>query len=306
MSDIILSQALIQSFVEATEQFPVNFDDAWQWLEYSTKQKAKNRLLSAFECGIDYNINLSVKVQVEGERQVSRPFEEISLTANCFKELGMLAGTAKGKEIRRYFLECEKIAKQSVSMPERVEQKSAPLPTLPPHLESVQIADSIRHITDTLNDNSCLAQVLIDLAISPALLARAALPKATDLLLRAVGTDTSSPTPEQRSWKTQREQNPRLSPTPIAIRTVMKNHRITQTSVSVMSARLKLDKQIENAVTISQLSKFLAGKKSIWHDTLEGILVSISAICPAAMDELVNQCNLETDLRMALHNVLER
>jgi hypothetical protein len=38
--------------------------------------------------------------------------EFIYLTVDCFKSLGMMAGTQKGKEVRKYFLECEKIAKQ--------------------------------------------------------------------------------------------------------------------------------------------------------------------------------------------------
>lgn len=30
------------------------------------------------------------------------------LTVDCFKSLGMMAGTEQGKKIRRYFLECER------------------------------------------------------------------------------------------------------------------------------------------------------------------------------------------------------
>lgn len=40
-----------------------------------------------------------------------RPSRLYMLTIDCFKEMGMLAKTEKGKEIRRYFLECEKLAK---------------------------------------------------------------------------------------------------------------------------------------------------------------------------------------------------
>lgn len=38
--------------------------------------------------------------------------EDIHLTANCLKEMGMMAGTEKGKEIRKYFLQCEKKLKE--------------------------------------------------------------------------------------------------------------------------------------------------------------------------------------------------
>ena len=38
--------------------------------------------------------------------------EFIYLTVECFKSLGMMAGTEQGKQIRKYFIECERIAKQ--------------------------------------------------------------------------------------------------------------------------------------------------------------------------------------------------
>ena len=40
------------------------------------------------------------------------------------------------------------------------------IPAILPEVRAVQIADSIRHITDTLSDNPRLAQLLIDLSIS--------------------------------------------------------------------------------------------------------------------------------------------
>ena len=44
-----------------------------------------------------------------------RPSEFIKLTIDCFKSFGMMAGTEKGKEIRRYFLMCERQLKQTRS-----------------------------------------------------------------------------------------------------------------------------------------------------------------------------------------------
>lgn len=57
--------------------------------------------------------------------QGGRPSVSYSLTLTCFKELAMLAKTAQGKQVRLYFIECEKIAKQAISKP-------APEPTAPP------------------------------------------------------------------------------------------------------------------------------------------------------------------------------
>ena len=42
--------------------------------------------------------------------------EDIRLNIDCFKSLGMMAGTQKGKEVRRYFLECERIAKKATEI----------------------------------------------------------------------------------------------------------------------------------------------------------------------------------------------
>ena len=95
----------------STDPFPADFDEAWRWIGYFTKQKAKNKLTNNFEEGVDYTLTQMVK-RVEGNRGGgSVQFEFIKLTIDCFKSLGMLAGTQKGKEIRHYFLECERIAR---------------------------------------------------------------------------------------------------------------------------------------------------------------------------------------------------
>ncbi len=96
--------------LQSNEPFPVDFDDGWKWIGYSSKQKAKNKLLNNFERGIDYLTEWVKK------SSLGRPGESIKLSVDCFKSLGMMAGTEKGKEIRRYFLKCERIAKQAVEV----------------------------------------------------------------------------------------------------------------------------------------------------------------------------------------------
>jgi phage anti-repressor protein len=105
--------------VNSTEQFPVDFEDAWQWLEYSRKDVAKK----AFDkCGFIENVDYVVlRLSVESDNEaVLSPQEKailqrtqvIKLTNECFKVWAMMAGTPKGKEVRLYYLECEKIAKE--------------------------------------------------------------------------------------------------------------------------------------------------------------------------------------------------
>ena len=104
------SHELAFSLLHSQEEFPVDFDEAWKWLGYSTKQKAKNKLLKNFDEKVDYlSFNQVVKREVGATTK-----ETIKLTIVCLKSLGMMAGTEKGKEIRRYFLKCEQIAKQAV------------------------------------------------------------------------------------------------------------------------------------------------------------------------------------------------
>lgn len=58
-----------------------------------------------------------------------------------------------------YFGKMARIAELSIT-------QSPTIPAVQPHILAVQIADSIRHVTDTLDDNPRLAQLLIDLSIS--------------------------------------------------------------------------------------------------------------------------------------------
>lgn len=104
---------LAKALIESTEEFPVDLEQAWVWLGYSKKQNAKDKLTRNFDKDADYIITqMRVNPNQQGI-QGGRPSEQIRLTIECFKSLGMMAGTEQGKQIRKYFLECEKIAKQA-------------------------------------------------------------------------------------------------------------------------------------------------------------------------------------------------
>jgi phage anti-repressor protein len=91
-------------------EFCVDFDAAWQWIGYSRKDVAKRTLVKDFVEGIDYHLhNIAEVVRPQGGG--SQP-EKIMLTIDCFKQFCMMAGTAQGKQVRLYFLECEKRLKQ--------------------------------------------------------------------------------------------------------------------------------------------------------------------------------------------------
>lgn len=114
---------LAQYLYNSTEQFPVNFDDAWQWLEYTRKDNAKRALEKNFVEGEDYHILNLEDVVKRPQGGGTQPLD-IFLTVNCFKELGMMAGTEKGREVRRYFIRCEQTLKEllrSQSEPRQIE-----------------------------------------------------------------------------------------------------------------------------------------------------------------------------------------
>lgn len=102
-NDIIpFSQDLAQQLVESLDNFPVDFDLAWKWLGYANKASAIRKLKS-FTSGRDFN-----KVV---EKTTGRDLQRFWLAVDCFKMLGMLAQTEQGNQVREYFLECERAAK---------------------------------------------------------------------------------------------------------------------------------------------------------------------------------------------------
>lgn len=114
MSDLTFDGAMQLFDAQQSDPFPVDFDLAWQWLGYKRKDYAKDSLTASFTPELDY---IFAPVQTGTNRRGGHNREEIRLTVNCFKEWGMMAGTEQGKQIRRYFLECERIAKLKATAP---------------------------------------------------------------------------------------------------------------------------------------------------------------------------------------------
>jgi len=109
MTQITFDQTLALSLYQSSKAFPVDFDDAWHWLGYNQKSDALSKLKNNFDQDVDFSAK-SLKTSTGG-----RPRTCVMLTIDCFKSLGMIAGTEQGKAIRKYFLECERIAKQSTT-----------------------------------------------------------------------------------------------------------------------------------------------------------------------------------------------
>lgn len=104
------SMEIASELFTSTEQFPVDFNNAWQWLKYDRKDSAKRYLIDNLEEEVDFRIIVD-----STQPQFGKPRQDILLSIEGFKNWAMMSKTATGKQVRKYFLECERIAKESVN-----------------------------------------------------------------------------------------------------------------------------------------------------------------------------------------------
>ena len=104
---------LAQQLVNSTSDFPVNFNLSWEWIGYSKKGNAKQSLLNTgFIENVDFLIEKKPTTTGFSGIRGGDVNENIYLTIECLKMWAMMAKTEQGKQVRLYFLECEKVAKQ--------------------------------------------------------------------------------------------------------------------------------------------------------------------------------------------------
>lgn len=99
--------ALIDSWLNAErdgEMFPVPFDMAWQIAGYSRKDVAKRRL-SKLTGGADFHRSVEMVERPQGGGAKQEIFH---MTCDAFKHFCLMAETEQGREVRQYFIECEK------------------------------------------------------------------------------------------------------------------------------------------------------------------------------------------------------
>jgi hypothetical protein len=111
------------------DEFSIDFDLAWRLIGYGRKEPALRKLKGNFEVGMDYIIVSPASSNGEAERE-SEKFGGnnrivVFLTLDCFKAFCMMAGTSKGKEVRRYFLDCERRLKVFLAEESRRDQECA-------------------------------------------------------------------------------------------------------------------------------------------------------------------------------------
>jgi len=87
----------------------IDFELICKWLEVN-KSDLKKLLVKKFDINFDYSIEKIIKKQVNSRG--ATVYEKILITPNCMKELCMVSQTAKAKEVRKYFIEMEKLIKR--------------------------------------------------------------------------------------------------------------------------------------------------------------------------------------------------
>lgn len=81
MSNLSFSIDLARQLYNSAEQFPVDFDDAYQWLDFSNKSNAKRSFFGlGFVEGADFQLVLAKSSSKKG----GRPSQKIYMTIDCF------------------------------------------------------------------------------------------------------------------------------------------------------------------------------------------------------------------------------
>jgi hypothetical protein len=101
-------------FIIAKEEYSdneiiIDFDNVSKWLKVN-KSDIKKNLIKHFEENFDYTIEKINKKQINSNGTTI--YYKILITPNCLKELCMISQTPKAKEVRKYFIEMEKLIKR--------------------------------------------------------------------------------------------------------------------------------------------------------------------------------------------------
>lgn len=90
----------IEIYTESKEEFPIDFDEVWSQCGFSTKGNASSMLKREFKHNEDYQI--FIVRPSHKKTKGGRPSHQIRLSVECAKAFVIMAGTTKGKEIRKY------------------------------------------------------------------------------------------------------------------------------------------------------------------------------------------------------------
>jgi phage anti-repressor protein len=129
-----------QMFGADKVDFPIDFDNVWVWLAYSRKDNGLAAMVAELDEHADYIKEVFLIIQGNlGTPASGRPSDKYYLSVDGFKVFCMAAGTQRGKEVRRYFVEVEKAYKE-LAANRAMEDVFADAPVVPPNREAAKIA----------------------------------------------------------------------------------------------------------------------------------------------------------------------
>jgi phage anti-repressor protein len=95
-----------------TNDFIIDLDDLWKWLEFSQKEAAKRLLEKHFKINIDYK---KIENEKKEKTRGGHNKEKIMLNLKTFKLLCLKAGTKKSDEIHDYFIKLGEILQDTLN-----------------------------------------------------------------------------------------------------------------------------------------------------------------------------------------------
>jgi hypothetical protein len=94
-------------------EFVIDLDNVWKWLEFTNKANAKKILQKYFTLNIDYINLLDANIKQENAHGGNNK-EIFMLTVRTFKLFCIKAGTEKAKEIHEYFVKLEELLQEII------------------------------------------------------------------------------------------------------------------------------------------------------------------------------------------------
>lgn len=119
-----IEKALTILNTHSDKEFFIDLDSVWEWVGYARKDNALKALKRQNIDGLDFSAERRSVGQL-GQSYETKYF----LSLDCFKDFCMKSPTAKGREVRGYFIEAEKrmrkLEKQLAGLTEQFMEVSA-------------------------------------------------------------------------------------------------------------------------------------------------------------------------------------
>jgi phage anti-repressor protein len=94
--------------------FVIDLDNVWKWLDFCQKQRAKELLEKTFIIDKDYKCLLTLESEQKKGRG-GHNIKKIMLNIDTFKKLCLKAQTKKADEIHEYYIKLEQILQETIN-----------------------------------------------------------------------------------------------------------------------------------------------------------------------------------------------